>query len=70
MGFAIEGTPAGQGRLDVPWLLGELKAATNRDFNAILELWPPPVADIENTVQKEAAWAVESVNYLRTLISD
>jgi sugar phosphate isomerase/epimerase len=70
MGFAVEGTPAGQGRLDVPWLLNELKTATHRDFNAILELWPPPVAGIEDTVQKEADWAVESVNYLRTLITD
>ena len=70
MGFAIEGTPAGQGRLDIPWLLGQLKTATHRDFNAILELWPPPVADIEATVQKEASWVEESVKYLRTLIEN
>ena len=68
MGFAIEGAPAGQGRLDVPWLLDRLHHLAPRDFNAILELWPPPEADIEATVNKEAAWAEESVRYLRTLI--
>jgi 3-oxoisoapionate decarboxylase len=36
LGFEVEGTPAGQGMLNIPWLLGRL-----RDFgcnpNAILE---------------------------------
>jgi len=68
MGFAVEGAPAGQGRLDVPWLLDRLHALAARDFNAILELWPPPEADIEATVDKESAWAAESIRYLRTLI--
>jgi len=70
MGFVIEGTPAGQGRLDVPWLLGELRGRTRRDFNAILELWPPPEATIEATVRKEDEWVARSVEYLRALIPD
>lgn len=69
MGFTLTGTPAGQGQLDLPWLLAEL-GRHGRDFNAILELWPAPEADIDATIAKEDAWAVESVAYLRTLISD
>ncbi len=67
MGFAIEGTPAGAGMLDVPWLLGEI-ARYGRDPNAILELWTPPEPDPISTIRKEAEWARQSVSYLRTLI--
>lgn len=70
MGFAIEGAPTGQGRLDLPWLLDSLKRLTNRDFNAILEQWPPPESDIEATVRKEQDWAAQSIKYLRTLIEE
>lgn len=67
MGFTVEGRPAGQGRLDLPWLLAQLRGY-GRDCNAILEQWTPPEADLEETIRKEARWAVESVEYLRTLI--
>jgi sugar phosphate isomerase/epimerase len=67
MGFTIEGRPAGQGQLDVPWLLDELKAM-GRDHNAILELWTPPEATSQETVAKEATWARESIDYLRGII--
>jgi hypothetical protein len=69
MGFVVEGRPAGQGRLDVPWLLERLRAA-GRDANAILEQWPPPEATTHQTIAKEKAWARQSVSYLRTLIPD
>jgi sugar phosphate isomerase/epimerase len=69
MGFEIAGTPAGQGMLDLPWLLSRLRSA-GRDPNAILELWPAPEHDIAGTVAKEAEWARESIRYLRTLIPD
>lgn len=69
MGFSLTGTPAGQGHLDLPWLLGELHAH-GRDFNAILELWPAPEASIDATIAKEDSWAAESVAYLRTLLPD
>jgi sugar phosphate isomerase/epimerase len=67
MGFVLEGTPAGQGMLDLPWLLGRLRAF-GRDCNAILELWPAPEATMAATIQKEAEWAAASMAYLRTLI--
>ncbi|MBN1418431.1 MAG: sugar phosphate isomerase/epimerase [Planctomycetes bacterium] len=68
MGFLIEGTPAGRGALDVPWLLHTL-ADLGRDPNAILELWTPPEPSVEETIEKEAAWTAESIAYLRTLIA-
>jgi sugar phosphate isomerase/epimerase len=68
-GFVVEGRPAGQGQLDIPWLLAELKRL-NRDVNAILELWPAPEADLVGSIAKEEAWARESVFYLRQLIPD
>lgn len=67
LGFTVEGRPAGQGRLNVPWLLAELEQY-NRDCNAILEQWTPPEPDIADTIAKEARWAAESVAYLRTII--
>ncbi|MHB1356992.1 MAG: sugar phosphate isomerase/epimerase family protein [Anaerolineae bacterium] len=69
MGFSIEGCPAGQGRLDIPWLLCSLKMM-GHDPNAILELWTPPEATLAATIIKEERWAEESVHYLRSLIPD
>jgi 3-oxoisoapionate decarboxylase len=67
MGFVVNGCAAGQGRLNVPWLLERLKSA-GRDPNAILELWTPFGPTLEETVARENRWAQESVQYLRQLI--
>ena len=69
MGFTVEGRPAGQGRLNVPWLLEEL-GGLGLDPNAILELWTPPEETLLATIAKEDAWAIASVEFLRTLIRD
>jgi len=69
MGFVISGCAAGQGRLDIPWLLAQLRAA-GRDVNAIIELWTPYGHDLAATIAREAAWAEESVSHLRTIIPD
>jgi sugar phosphate isomerase/epimerase len=69
LGFTIEGRPAGQGQLDIPWLLDKL-AEYGRDCNAVLELWPPPEKRIEDTVAKEKEWVTQSIEFLRTLIPD
>lgn len=66
MGFEVVGTPAGQGLLNVPWLVGELKHTAVR--TAILELWTPPEPALEATIVKEAEWAEVSVAYLRTML--
>lgn len=68
-GFVIEGCPAGQGQLDVPHWIARLRAMGS-DVNAILELWPPPETDIAATIEKEARWAEQSVQYLRKLIAE
>lgn len=68
MGFAVEGAPAGQGRLDIPWLLARLRAM-GRHPNAILEQWVPPEEDVERTVAKELEWAEQSLAYLRPLFT-
>jgi sugar phosphate isomerase/epimerase len=67
LGFTIEGRPAGQGQLDIPWLLESLRQL-GRDPNAILELWTPPDNTLVETMAKEATWATDSVAYLRQLI--
>ncbi len=67
MGFTIEGRPAGQGRLDVPLILSELRRY-GRDPNAILELWTPLEADLPSTIAREQRWAQESVQYLQQVI--
>ncbi len=69
MGFAIEGRSAGQGQLDIPWLLRELNRM-GRDVNAILELWTPPQERLEDTIALEDAWARSSIAYLRSFIAD
>jgi len=67
MGFILEGTPAGEGMLDIPGIVAMLK---NRriDCNAILELWPKPEATPEETAVKEREWARSSLRYLKNLI--
>lgn len=67
MGFIVEGRPAGQGQLDIPWVLERIRNA-GRDPNAILEQWTPPESDLTHTIAKEAEWAAASVGYLRRLI--
>lgn len=69
MGFVLEGTPAGQGMLDIPRLL-ETLARYRRAPNVILELWPPPEADLSATIAKEDAWVRESIAYLRRYIQE
>lgn len=69
LGFTIQGCPAGQGRLNVPWLLAQLRAA-GRDVNAILELWTPFGPTLEATLRRERRWAAASVRSLRAFIPD
>lgn len=69
MGFLVEGCAAGQGRLDISWLLGALKRSPH-PFNAILESWVTPGDSLEETIARESAWAVEGVRYLRRFLKD
>ena len=68
IGFVVEGAPAGQGRLRIPWLLDEV-GRHGRCQSAILELWTPPADSIEATIEREAAWADESLRFLKPLFA-
>lgn len=69
MGFNVEGCPADEGQMDLPWILTQLHAA-GADPNAILELWPPEQANLRQTIALEHAWAKESISNLRRYIPD
>ena len=69
MGFTLEGRPAGQGQLDIPWLLETLRQH-DRDPDAILELWPPMRGAMADVIHVEEEWCQESSAYLRTLIKN
>lgn len=64
MGFLIEGTPAGEGRLDIAGTVSALQAY-GRCAAAIIESWVPAGADLEATLQMEADWAARGMATLR-----
>jgi len=68
MGFVIEGTPAGQGLLNLPRILDSLKPF-GRCKSGILELWTPPAENLTETIKREDTWADESVTYIRQIIN-
>jgi 3-oxoisoapionate decarboxylase len=68
MGFNVTGRPAGGGMLSLPALLEQL-APFERCHTAVLELWTPPEAQLEQTIAKEVAWAVQSLDYLKPLFA-
>lgn len=69
LGVLIQGVPAGQGQVAIPWVVGKVRSVAPR-ANAILEQWTPPADDPRATIEREAAWAREGIAYLRSLIPD
>jgi sugar phosphate isomerase/epimerase len=67
MGFVVEGTPAGEGRLDIPGMIAGARAG-GRDPSIVLELWTPWQGSIEATVEREQAWARQSMSYLGRIV--
>jgi 3-oxoisoapionate decarboxylase len=67
MGFVVEGVPAGDGMLNIPWLKGEIERH-GRCTSAILELWTPPEQELTATIAKEKAWVEKSIAFLQGLI--
>jgi 3-oxoisoapionate decarboxylase len=68
MGFTVSGRALGAGMLP----LGEtLTAVANsgRCATAVVELWVPPEDDPAATIAKEAAWAITSVDALRSALA-
>jgi len=68
MGFVVEGTPAGKGMLEIPYMINKLKNNNKKEINALLELWVPSEKDIETTINKEQKWIEESIKYLKSQI--
>jgi 3-oxoisoapionate decarboxylase len=66
MGFTIFGTPAGQGRLEIPKLIQQLEQY-GKCKTGVLELWPSPEKSIEATIHKEHDWLKQSTSYLKGL---
>ncbi|WP_420150501.1 sugar phosphate isomerase/epimerase family protein [Spirosoma sp.] len=64
MGFQIDGRIAGQGMLNIPWLVEQVEPY-NRCQTAILEQWVVPESTVADTIAKEAAWAEASLKYLK-----
>jgi len=64
MGFTVTGRPAGGGMLDLPKLLEQL-APYSRCQTAVLETWPPLETNLDTVLAKEAAWATQSIEYLK-----
>ena len=66
LGFMVEGAPAGEGMLNISWLLQHIGP---RCRSAILEQWTPWEKDIQSTINKENVWAAKSVGYLKRFFS-
>lgn len=65
MGFVIEGCPLGEGMLPLSEMI---KQIPEKCHSAILEQWTPPEETIEETIEKEARWAEQSIHYLKSVL--
>jgi len=67
MGFTVQGTALGQGRLDVQGVIAAV-GGSRRDITSVIELWTPRQSSYEETVALEESWASQSVKFLRASI--
>ena len=67
MGFTVQGTALGKGRLDVPAVIAAVGGSA-REITSVIELWTPRQENYSATVELEEAWAKESVAFLRKSI--
>lgn len=65
-GFVVAGAAAGAGLVDLPWVLKQLPRKT---MSVILELWPPQLATVPETLALEQRWVEESLEYLRKTLA-
>jgi sugar phosphate isomerase/epimerase len=64
MGFIVEGCAAGEGMLNIPYILEKLKPH-HRCLSATLEVWSNPLSTVERTLKREAEWVDKSLRYLK-----
>jgi 3-oxoisoapionate decarboxylase len=67
MGFKVSGRVAGDGMLNIPWLV-EALSEQGRCTTATLEVWSDPEETIDTTTAKEREWVEKSISYLKTII--
>jgi sugar phosphate isomerase/epimerase len=67
MGFTVQGTALGQGRLDVQGVIAAV-GGPKRDITSVIELWTPRQSTYEETIALEQSWAAQSVSFLRASI--
>ena len=67
MGFNVRGAIAGEGMLDIPWLLKEF-TKYEKCRTATLELWMDEEEDPDKTITQEKARIEKSINYLKKYI--
>jgi sugar phosphate isomerase/epimerase len=67
MGFTVQGTALGQGRLDVQSVIAAV-GGLKRDITSVIELWTPRQSTYDETVALEEIWAAQSVKFLRASI--
>ena len=67
LGFILEGTPAGEGMLDISSILQHEDIIKDQEISAIIELWVPPEATIDKTIAKETDWRETSMNNMKEL---
>lgn len=70
MGLEVTGTIAGQGFLNIPEMIDELKLRAKNDFSTILELWMHPEESVGETLEKEKLWVEKSITFLKDCLKD
>ena len=68
MGFLVEGCPAGDGILNIPEIIQQLKPY-NKCKTVTLEVWSQPEETLEQSIAKEKKWVGTSINYLKNVLT-
>lgn len=66
MGFLVEGTPAGEGFLDIRYLLDNPHIQKNKP-SFILESWVTPEKSMDDTLDKERRWLDKGILFLKSI---
>lgn len=66
MGFQVLGCPAGEGNIDIPFLIRTL-GKQKKFYSATLEVWSDFTNSITETVAREELWAQRSISYLQKI---
>ncbi len=67
MGFVLDGTPAGEGKLDIAGIVANPVINKRPETTAVLELWVPPQATLEQTIALEEQWVIRSYTNIQVM---